>query len=134
MNLPQNANPLNEQEKRLLRRYGTLPSRGNLLHHQLNRRKYFDSGDFALSRAHTSSDVGAVTTGSEHPLRDQISHPSSAAPSSCNFENDGNQQTPAEHKTGELKSSHLYEEMTPQTQGEPGGAKQEDSVNSGTKK
>ncbi|KAH7180245.1 hypothetical protein DER46DRAFT_582124 [Fusarium sp. MPI-SDFR-AT-0072] len=32
---------------RLLNRYGIVPSRGKLLHHQLERMKYFDSGDFS---------------------------------------------------------------------------------------
>ncbi|KND87232.1 mRNA stability protein [Tolypocladium ophioglossoides CBS 100239] len=132
MSSSRNAKPHNEQEKRLLRLYGSLPSRGSLLHHQLEGRKYFDSGDFALSQAHTSSDIGAVTTGCEHPLREQISHPSSAAPSSSNVDNDGNRQMQVEQQSGEVKpGSHLDEEMTPPTPGEPGVAKQEDKVNSG---
>jgi hypothetical protein len=92
-------------------------------------RKYFDSGDFALSQAHTCSNIGAVTTGVEHPLRRHISHPSSAAPSSSNFDNTGNQRIRIERRGSEVKiASHLEEEVAPQTQGEPGVAKQEDKV------
>ncbi|KAL5084812.1 hypothetical protein Trisim1_011373 [Trichoderma cf. simile WF8] len=39
------------------------------------RRTYFDSGDFALSKAREPSSMGSVTTGSQHPSREAISHP-----------------------------------------------------------
>ncbi|KAH8745285.1 hypothetical protein F5883DRAFT_587740 [Diaporthe sp. PMI_573] len=67
MDPPKKAEQPAERDKHLLRIYGKIPSRGNLLHHQLEGRKYFDSGDFALSQAKKSSDIGAVSTGSEHP-------------------------------------------------------------------
>src|SRR6185437_3316164 len=58
--------------------------------HQLTRtqsqgRKYFDSGDYALSQAHRASNIGRVRTGREHPLRESISHPSSPVPSGSNI-------------------------------------------------
>ncbi|PNP52097.1 hypothetical protein THARTR1_07306 [Trichoderma harzianum] len=39
------------------------------------KRTYFDSGDFALSKAREPSSMGSVTTGSQHPSREAISHP-----------------------------------------------------------
>ena len=40
------------------------------------RRKYFDSGDFALSQAHSASDMGHIQTGIDHQLCGSMSHPS----------------------------------------------------------
>jgi hypothetical protein len=37
-------------------------------------RKYFDSGDYALSKAGKASDVGVTTIGSEHPVPEKIPH------------------------------------------------------------
>ena len=40
-------------------------------------RKYFDSGDYALSKAGKASDVGVTSIGSQHPLPENIPHASS---------------------------------------------------------
>ncbi|KAK3046027.1 hypothetical protein LTS18_013491, partial [Coniosporium uncinatum] len=40
-------------------------------------RKYFDSGDYALSKAGKASDVGVTSIGREHPSPDTIPHSSS---------------------------------------------------------
>ncbi|KAL7915974.1 hypothetical protein GGI35DRAFT_431184 [Trichoderma velutinum] len=64
-----------DREMHLRKIYGIVPNRGQLLDHQLERRTYFDSGDFALGEAHKSSSMGSVTTGSQHPSREAISHP-----------------------------------------------------------
>ena len=37
-------------------------------------RKYFDSGDYALSKAGKASDVGVTSVGSQHPLPENIPH------------------------------------------------------------
>jgi hypothetical protein len=37
-------------------------------------RKYFDSGDYALSKAGKASDVGVTNIGSQHPLPENIPH------------------------------------------------------------
>lgn len=37
-------------------------------------RKYFDSGDYALSKAGKASDTGVTTIGTEHPTADAIPH------------------------------------------------------------
>jgi hypothetical protein len=121
-----------EKNKALLSRYGIVPSRSNLLHHQLEvskapsppsfarfeltsylkGRKYFDSGDFALTQAHRSSNMGSVTTGSEHPIRQDISEPSCSVPSSSNLEGNDHQRSSVERKTGEptlAQHGHLQE-------------------------
>ncbi|KAG7406315.1 hypothetical protein DER46DRAFT_75354 [Fusarium sp. MPI-SDFR-AT-0072] len=103
-----------DKNKRLLNRYGILPKRGNLLNHQLEGRKYFDSGDFALNQAHRSSNIGNVTTGREHPIRQDISEPSSSVPSSSNIEDDANQRSSARRGSPEVKfhaQTHLQQEM-----------------------
>jgi hypothetical protein len=121
-----------EKNKALLSRYGIVPSRSNLLHHQLEvskapspplvarfeltnwskGRKYFDSGDFALTQAQQPSDMGSVTTGSEHPIRQDISEPSCSVPSSSNLEGNANRRSSFERKTGEqnlAQHAHLQE-------------------------
>jgi hypothetical protein len=37
-------------------------------------RKYFDSGDYALSKAGKASDTGVTTIGTEHPKANEIPH------------------------------------------------------------
>ncbi|KAG0204149.1 hypothetical protein BGX28_003800 [Mortierella sp. GBA30] len=62
---------LSEQEQRLQRMYGNrLPTAKALLGQKLKERKYFDSGDYALSKA------GKTTTpvGSQHPQPENIPH------------------------------------------------------------
>jgi hypothetical protein len=39
-------------------------------------RKYFDSGDYALSKAGKASDTGVTTIGTEHPKAEEIPHTS----------------------------------------------------------
>ncbi|CEI70936.1 hypothetical protein FVEN_g9692 [Fusarium venenatum] len=117
MDPPKTSELTTEKNKHLLTLYGIVPSKGNLLYHQLERRKYFDSGDFALAQAHRSSDIGTVTTGSEYPIRRDISDPSSSVTSSGNLDDNANQHSPTEKKTGELKltsHSHLQQEMEAQ--------------------
>ncbi|KAF9902936.1 hypothetical protein EC991_004357 [Linnemannia zychae] len=58
---------LAEQSTKLQQKYGNLPVfTKNLLGHQ---RKYFDSGDYALSKAGKDA-----TVGSEHPQPENIPH------------------------------------------------------------
>lgn len=42
---------LTAQELKLYKLYGKLPSKKDLLKHKMQERKYFDSGDYALSKA-----------------------------------------------------------------------------------
>ena len=44
----------------------------------LQERKYFDSGDYALSKAGKASDVGVTNIGSQHPLPENIPHHTTA--------------------------------------------------------
>lgn len=74
-------------------------------------RKYFDSGDFALSAAHKPSDIGAIITGAGHPLRCDVPHPACPVPSSSNVEKGANWElgggTPT--PTEGTKETHLHE-------------------------
>ena len=47
---------------------------------RLQERKYFDSGDYALSKAGKASDAGVTSIGSQHPLPENIPHLSSPGP------------------------------------------------------
>ncbi|KAI8364733.1 camp-regulated phosphoprotein/endosulfine conserved region-domain-containing protein [Radiomyces spectabilis] len=69
---------LSEDEKRIFQKYGKLPSSKNFLAHKLKERKYFDSGDYALSKAGKEP----LAIGSEHPSPDTIPHsnPNSSTP------------------------------------------------------
>lgn len=46
----------------------------------LQERKYFDSGDYALSKAGKASDVGVTNIGSRHPVPENIPHLTSTSP------------------------------------------------------
>ncbi|KAL8376016.1 hypothetical protein RB595_007228 [Gaeumannomyces hyphopodioides] len=122
MDGPQQSKSRTEKDKNLLHMYGKIPSRGSLLHHQLDGRKYFDSGDFALSKTKTPSDSGTVATGSEHPTRETVAHPSSPVPSSSNVGGNAGEQRKDEKQAGELRSaSGLHEIMVPGTRNLQGG-------------
>ncbi|KAG0228675.1 hypothetical protein BGW42_002053 [Actinomortierella wolfii] len=84
---------LSEQEKKLQKMYGKLPPRKDLLGHKLKERKYFDSGDYALSKA------GKTTTpvGSQHPQPQDIPHSNPA-------------QSNAVHGSPPVKESSLVHE------------------------
>lgn len=51
---------LSEQEQRLYRLYGRLPSKKDLFQHRMQERKYFDSGDYALKQAGKLADDGPL--------------------------------------------------------------------------
>jgi len=104
---------LTEQDARLLRHYGELPTSTDLLDHQLERRKYFDSGDLALSHAHRVSDIGHIRTGTEHPVRKNISLPSSPIPASSNIKYDSGKQEKGVKEGHEAKeTSPLHRQMS----------------------
>ncbi|GKT51109.1 mRNA stability protein mug134 [Colletotrichum spaethianum] len=105
-----------QKEDRLRRLYGRAPARSDLLHNQLQR-KYFDSGDYAMQDAHKSSSMGSVQTGTEHPLRRNISHPSAPVPTSSNVEDnagDRHQDAPKEASSSN-QMSHLREQTDKDT-------------------
>jgi hypothetical protein len=103
------AKALAEKEDRLRRIYGNLPTRGNLVHHQLER-KYFDSGDLALTAACKTSNIGKIQTGTEHPLVENISHPSAPVPSGSNVD-DGANKNKAKGTNKTIHASQLGQEM-----------------------
>ncbi|WFD25958.1 hypothetical protein MNAN1_000931 [Malassezia nana] len=53
---------LSEEEQKLFRLYGKLPNRKDLLANKLKERKYFDSGDYALSKAGRAPKQSVGTT------------------------------------------------------------------------
>lgn len=68
---------LSPDEQRLFRLYGKLPSRSDHFAKHLKDRKYFDSGDYAMSKAGKGDSVDAGSVGSEHPVPENIPHLSS---------------------------------------------------------
>lgn len=62
-------------------------------------RKYFDSGDYALSKAGKASDIGVTQIGREHPVPEKIPH---IAPPAAN----GALQSPGGVGIGADKSLH----------------------------
>ncbi|KAL8676230.1 MAG: hypothetical protein Q9186_007231 [Xanthomendoza sp. 1 TL-2023] len=85
---------LNEEEQKLLRLYGKLPNKKDLLQNKLKshfatsqERKYFDSGDYALSKAGKASEGGVTSIGSQHPLPENIPHLTSPVPTNGNGSN-----------------------------------------------
>ncbi|KAF9882928.1 hypothetical protein FE257_004884 [Aspergillus nanangensis] len=108
--------PLSNEETQAFRHYGRLPRRRNLrrrnlLEHQT--RKYFDSGDFALSAAHRMADNGAIQTGASHPVPGGISHPFSPVPKASNVSNDANEgvHTKGKHPSPKVVQTHLSHEI-----------------------
>ncbi|KAF8754953.1 hypothetical protein RHS01_05692 [Rhizoctonia solani] len=57
---------MTEEEQKLFRLYGKLPTHKNVLTKVQKDRKYFDSGDYALSKAGVTSQA-AVGTAIPHP-------------------------------------------------------------------
>ncbi|GIK02672.1 hypothetical protein Aspvir_006731 [Aspergillus viridinutans] len=75
---------LSPDEQRLLRLYGKMPTKKDLLQNKLKERKYFDSGDYALSKAGKASDVGVTNIGSKHPVPENIPHLTATSPGANN--------------------------------------------------
>lgn len=65
-------------------------------------RKYFDSGDYALSKAGKASDVGVTQVGREHPNPEKIPH--MAPPTPTGQQNGGNGQ----EKAGSPVKEHTF--------------------------
>ncbi|TDZ26629.1 mRNA stability protein [Colletotrichum sidae] len=68
---------LTPEEQRLFRLYGKLPSRSDHFAKHLKERKYFDSGDYAMSKAGKGDSVDTGAVGSQHPVPENIPHLSS---------------------------------------------------------
>ncbi|GJE91795.1 endosulfine-domain-containing protein [Phanerochaete sordida] len=65
---------LSEEEKKLFRLYGKLPTHKNVLNKMQKDRKYFDSGDYALSKA---GKAPQNTVGTTIPSPENIPHANS---------------------------------------------------------
>ncbi|GAB7348304.1 hypothetical protein MBLNU459_g6284t1 [Dothideomycetes sp. NU459] len=105
-------NALSPEEQRLFRLYGKLPGKKDLLQNKLKgqERKYFDSGDYALSKAGKASDVGVTSIGVEHPSPDTIPHLSSLNPH--NGPNNGLTLQPTPSQGGGLSSGSPVKESS----------------------
>ncbi|GAA5865622.1 hypothetical protein JCM8547_007665 [Rhodosporidiobolus lusitaniae] len=64
-----------DQEKELFQKYGKVPTHKNLLNNKLKERKYFDSGDYAMSKAGVSPQQ---SVGTAIPSPADIPHASSS--------------------------------------------------------
>jgi len=107
--LPQQRNKvdlstLSDDERRLFQLYGKLPSKKDILKNKLKERKYFDSGDYALSKAGKASDVGVTNIGSQHPLPENIPHCHSSSNTPVGSQSSNNQLSGSPVK----ESSHLH--------------------------
>ncbi|KAI1641408.1 camp-regulated phosphoprotein/endosulfine conserved region-domain-containing protein [Biscogniauxia mediterranea] len=71
------VNSLSPEEQRLFRLYKKLPSRSDHFAKHLKERKYFDSGDYAMSKAGKGNSVDTGSVGSQHPVPENIPHLSS---------------------------------------------------------
>ncbi|KAI5462644.1 camp-regulated phosphoprotein/endosulfine conserved region-domain-containing protein [Mariannaea sp. PMI_226] len=78
---------LSPDEQRLFRLYGKLPSRSDHFTKVLKERKYFDSGDYAMSKAGKGDSVDAGAVGSQHPVPENIPHLSSPISGNANGPN-----------------------------------------------
>jgi len=84
---------LSPDEQRLFRLYGKLPSKSDHLAKHLKERKYFDSGDYALSKAGKASSVDTGSVGSQHPLPENIPHLTSPSVGNASQGGSGNGNT-----------------------------------------
>lgn len=106
---------LNEEEQKLFRLYGKLPNKKDLLQNKLKERKYFDSGDYALSKAGKASEGGVTSIGSQHPLPENIPHLTSPGPNSgSNGNNNGasNGSIPGASSGSPVKESSFLQRET----------------------
>ncbi|KAJ6201776.1 endosulphine family protein [Bipolaris maydis] len=99
---------LTEQEAKLFRLYGKLPNKKDLLQNKLKERKYFDSGDYALSKAGKASDIGVTQVGREHPNPEKIPHIAPSTPIGQNGSVSSNGNSAAASQ-GDLASSPVKE-------------------------
>ncbi|GAB1215980.1 hypothetical protein ATERTT37_005179 [Aspergillus terreus] len=102
---------LSPDEQRLLRLYGKMPTKKDLLQNKLKERKYFDSGDYALSKAGKASDVGVTNIGSQHPVPENIPHLTATSPGANN---------PAAASNGSSVSTAQGQQIPGSISGHPG--------------
>jgi len=105
-------NSLSPDEQRLFRLYGKLPSKSDHLAKHLKERKYFDSGDYALSKAGKASSVDTGSVGSQHPLPENIPHLSSPGVGNASQGGSGNGNIHSHGSTAGLQSGSPVKESS----------------------
>ncbi|KAH3948501.1 mRNA stability protein [Parastagonospora nodorum] len=95
---------MSPDEAKLFRLYGKLPNKKDLLQNKLKERKYFDSGDYALSKAGKAGDVGVTQVGREHPNPEKIPHIAPPTPNGLTPVNSNGQ----ENKVGSPIKEHPF--------------------------
>ncbi|KAI0389535.1 camp-regulated phosphoprotein/endosulfine conserved region-domain-containing protein [Xylariaceae sp. FL0594] len=86
---------LTPDEQRLFRLYGKLPSKSDHFAKHLKERKYFDSGDYAMSKAGKGDSVDTGSVGSQHPVPENIPHLTSPSQNSGLNGGPGHQHHPS---------------------------------------
>ncbi|MBW0481336.1 hypothetical protein O181_021051 [Austropuccinia psidii MF-1] len=74
------VNAMTEEEQKLFRLYGKLPPKKNVAKHNLLERRYFDSGDYALSKAGKTAPQSVGTTIPSPENIHHATHPSVGIP------------------------------------------------------
>ncbi|OAA45695.1 Endosulphine [Metarhizium rileyi] len=113
---------LSPEEQRLFRLYGKLPSRSDHFAKHLKDRKYFDSGDYAMSKAGKGDSVDAGTVGSQHPVPENIPHLSSPTNNGASIPKHGHHGSIAGIQAGSpvKESSFLNHETSAEETSSPG--------------
>lgn len=85
-----------------------MPISNHLSNKYPQERKYFDSGDYALSKAGKAGDVGVTQVGREHPNPEKIPHIAPSTPIGQNGSVNSNGNSAAASQ-GDLASSPVKE-------------------------
>lgn len=99
---PQSLTP---DEQRLFRLYGKLPSKSDHFAKHLKERKYFDSGDYAMSKAGKGDKLDTGSVGSQHPVPENIPHLSSPSQTGNLNGGPGHQHHPSASAAGGHQAS-----------------------------
>ncbi|EGG11616.1 uncharacterized protein MELLADRAFT_102471 [Melampsora larici-populina 98AG31] len=97
---------MTEEEQKLFRLYGKLPPKKNVAKHNLMERKYFDSGDYALSKA---GKTAPQSVGTAIPSPETIHHAS--LPANLTPTNSGGIPTGANNGPTQLNSDASFLEI-----------------------
>jgi len=100
---------MTEEELKLFRLYGKLPTHKNVLNKMQKDRKYFDSGDYALSKA---GKAPQNTVGTAIPNPENIPHASPNPVSNSSNPHVSVQISPVNSPTSPAKESSLSQEST----------------------
>jgi hypothetical protein len=98
---------MEEQQRKLVEKYGSIPPKKSVLGHRLKERKYFDSGDYAMSKA---GKAAPTSVGSAHPTPESIPHSHPQSPP--HLAHGGTGATPGTNlSTSPAKESSLLKEL-----------------------